>query len=197
MATIPKGPAGHEGEVIPSELDTETDQIIEQWDAFSRFSNSTNRLGYFLEFIESLEEYPLAAFWRVFAEAWTFSDDTWVYRSELLDQLSMTGPGEGVRYASPADQALMNSLPKRVQVFRGCSRPRIRGLSWTLDRQVALKFARGHGFIKMPDPVIVEALVPKEAIFTVFTERKESEILLDPRRLPRRLRVSTWERDAA
>jgi hypothetical protein len=45
--------------------------------------------------------------------------------------------------------------------------------------------------------VIVEALVPKEAIFTVFTERKESEILLDPRRLPRRLRVSTWERDAA
>ena len=62
---------------------------------------------------------------------------------------------------------------------------------------MASKFAKGHRFIRVPDPVIVQAVVPKEAIFTVFTERKESEILLDPRRLPRRLRVSTWERDAA
>jgi hypothetical protein len=43
--------------------------------------------------------------------------------------------------------------------------------------------------------VIAQALIPKAAIFAVFTERNESELVLDPRRL-RRLSISDFQRDA-
>ena len=74
-------------------------------------------------------------------------------------------------------------------MHRGCSRPRVRGVSWTTDRAVAKTFARGHRGIRLPEPVVATAMVPKAAIFATFTERNESEIVLDPRRL-RRVRIA-------
>ena len=76
--------------------------------------------------------------------------------------------------------------------FPGCSRPRVRGVSWTMDRKVAERFARGRRFIPVPDPVVAEAVVEREAVFAVLNERKESELLIDPRRL-RKLVVQEWE----
>ncbi len=32
----------------------------------------------------------------------------------------------------------------------------------------------------MPDPILATGLIAKEHIFAVFTDRKESEVLLDP-----------------
>jgi hypothetical protein len=44
----------------------------------------------------------------------------------------------------------------------------------------------------VPDPVVAEAVVEREAVFAVLNERKESELLIDPRRL-RKLVVQKWE----
>ena len=76
-----------------------------------------------------------------------------------------------------------DQLPDQVEVFRGCSRPRVRGVSWTTDRDVAAGFAQGHRSILVPDPVIVSAVIPKGAVFIVGTDRQESEVILDPRQL--------------
>jgi len=81
------------------------------------------------------------------------------------------------------DAAFYDSLPDEVAVYRGCSRPRMSAISWTTDRQVADIFARGHRGIRVPDPVIASAVIPKSAIFTVVTSRNESEVIVDPRRL--------------
>ena len=76
-----------------------------------------------------------------------------------------------------------DALPDLVQVYRGCAAYRTRGISWTADRDVGMKFARGIRFDNEPDRVLVEAIIPKQAIFAVFTDRKESEIVLDPEHL--------------
>jgi non-ribosomal peptide synthetase component F len=47
---------------------------------------------------------------------------------------------------------------------------------------VAEGFARGHRGIVVSDPVIATAQVYKRDILAIFIERKESEVLIDPRR---------------
>lgn len=68
-------------------------------------------------------------------------------------------------------------------VYRGCSRERVRGLSWTLDEKVAQSFARGHRGIPVPDPVVVCGEIGRKHVFGVFNDRDESEIVLDPNRV--------------
>ena len=42
-------------------------------------------------------------------------------------------------------------------------------------------FAEGHRGLRVPDPILATAS-SREHIFAVFTDRKESEVLLDPAR---------------
>ncbi len=48
---------------------------------------------------------------------------------------------------------------------------------------MAEEFAGGHRGIRVPEPVVASALIPKEYIFFVTDERQEKEVVLDPRRL--------------
>jgi hypothetical protein len=40
--------------------------------------------------------------------------------------------------------------------------------------------------LRVPDPILATGLIAKEHIFAVFTDRKESEVLLDPARIQSR-----------
>lgn len=129
---------------------------------------------------------PADVFWSVFLDAWSLCDDTWSHQADLLKLLRRHREAAPVdRGINEADQRFFASLPDRVVVLRGCSQERVRGLSWTTDYDVAEGFAKGHRGKRVPCPVMAKAVVPKEAIFAVFTDRSESEIVLDPRRLSR------------
>jgi hypothetical protein len=80
----------------------------------------------------------------------------------------------------PLDRAFYDGLPDRVTVFRGCGRRRVRALPWTTDRQIAELFARGGRFSPPPDPVVASAEIAKADLFFVSTDRRESEVILDP-----------------
>ncbi|WP_224000733.1 hypothetical protein [Aureimonas sp. SA4125] len=71
-----------------------------------------------------------------------------------------------------------------ITIHRGCARRRVRGVSWTLDRNVAEGFARGHRAIRNLHPVIASTRVPRAIVLAAFTERGEAEVLIDPRFLP-------------
>jgi hypothetical protein len=75
------------------------------------------------------------------------------------------------------------TLPEIVTVFRGCSKERILGVSWTTDVAVAQEFARGHRGMSPPNPVVAQARIPNSEIFTVVVHREESEIVLNPSEL--------------
>lgn len=125
---------------------------------------------------------PDAVFWRVFLHWWGDCDRTWEHQEILLCELRVRraaafSPAES---SSAADKKFFRKLPDPVTVYRGCSRERIDGLSWTVDLEVARGFARGHRFIPVPDPVVAKSTIGKAHIFAVFNTRKEGEVLLDP-----------------
>lgn len=124
------------------------------------------------------------AFWPVFLEAWPKCDDTWECRHDILEAMDFYR-GFFLSYATDAERAFYDRLPNWITIYRGCSRDRVFGLSWTLDRKVAERFARGHRGIMVPDPVIAEAKVRTREILAVFTDRKEAEVLIDFTRLQR------------
>jgi hypothetical protein len=85
----------------------------------------------------------------------------------------------------------LDRLPASLIVFRGCSRPRIRGLSWTRDESVAARFAFAEYGVTVPDPIIARAEISRDAVFLAIDGRNEAELLVDPRRL-RKLIVQSF-----
>lgn len=71
-------------------------------------------------------------------------------------------------------------LADPAPVYRGCSRARVEGLSWTTDFELVRGFANGHRGIPVPKPVVAKANICKDGIFAIFRSRAESEIVLDP-----------------
>jgi len=144
--------------------------------------NSENRCGRMLDVLsESGDE---DAFWPVFLSAWSRCDDTWNMRHEILDAVQECGGGF-LRHISAEDRMIYDHLPRWITAYRGCSRDRIFGLSWTLDRTIAAGFARGHRGIRPDDPVVAEVKIRKRDIVAMFNDREEGEILIDFRSLQR------------
>jgi hypothetical protein len=96
-----------------------------------------------------------------------------------------------VPFFSPEQREFFDALPAQVKVFRGCSRLRVRGVAWTTDRTVAEGYARGHRTLRVSEPVVASAIIPKQYIFFVTNDRNEKEVVLNPRRL-RRLMIEPY-----
>lgn len=161
---------------LPAEIAAAGEHLI--W-----FSSQT-RLPAMLDYLRGASR---DLFWPVVLDWWSCCDATWPWRRQLLRELRRHGPG--LEYQSAEDRARFAALPTRIPVFRGCSRARVRGASWSTDPEVAAGFARGHRGIRVPDAVVARAEIDKAAIFAFLTDREESEVLLDPRGL-RRVRVT-------
>jgi hypothetical protein len=97
------------------------------------------------------------------------------------------------------ERARLGALPPKVTIYRGFVRPggTWRGWSWTLSRERAEWFARRpldrigayrlslHGLRVNPRavPHVATARVAKRDVLAFLGERKEEEILVDPRRV--------------
>jgi len=93
-------------------------------------------------------------------------------------RLAVNGIG---RYVTDTEEPLPNDLT----IWRGVARPRYaRGMSWTLDRERAEWFARRFAAM-YGDPRLYTATVDSDQVLGYLQGRQESEIVLDPRGLPR------------
>ena len=72
----------------------------------------------------------------------------------------------------------VKGLPATMTVYRGQSADASPGLSWTLDRKVAERFARGHRGMKLPNPVVLEITVSRDDVALFITDRDEAEVVL-------------------
>ena len=124
---------------------------------------------------------PPEIFWRALMNEWNTCDATWDHRARLLQAMQSAMPS--MAFLSLAQREVLATLTRQVQVFRGCSVPRVRSVAWTTNRAVAEEFARGHRHPQLPEPVLATAVIPKEHIFFVTSDRNENEIVLNPRRL--------------
>ena len=111
-------------------------------------------------------------FWKTVAWWWISCDATWPYRRKALRLMRV--------HVTFAPAQLRGSLDDEWTVYRGCSRDRIRGIAWTLDRRVAESFAHGHRLIRARDPVIASARIKRASVFIFPRGRREREVVLDP-----------------
>ncbi|MER8375783.1 hypothetical protein NKH19_27265 [Mesorhizobium sp. M1338] len=111
----------------------------------------------------------------VFHNVWPTSDATWHQQDELLELLQFHQPMED--FLEGQDRVFYDQLPDVIQIYRGCSRDRLHGLSWTTDRRIAESFARGHRGVPVPEPVVARVSIPKSAVLAISIERGESECL--------------------
>jgi hypothetical protein len=136
------------------------------------------------EMVSLLNRASPETFWKVFLERWTICDRTWEYTSRWLRQLQKASKKvSAYAYYDDASRTFFDSLPDDVVIYRGCSRERVGGISWTADKSIAEGFARGHRSIAVPNPVIVTARISKKDIFCVFVDRQESEVVCSPREI--------------
>jgi hypothetical protein len=126
-------------------------------------------------------------FLKIFFAVWPYCD-----RVSAADNASLlcllakaSSQVSQVAYLSDANRAFLQTLPTNITVFRGCSKCRVDGLSWTTDKEVAKGFARGHRAIVVVDPVLVTAKVRKDDVLAVFTDRAEFELICVPAQILR------------
>jgi hypothetical protein len=167
-------------------LDTRPKREREIHDAALR-CNSYSRaacLSAFLGYLD--EEYPSEA-WRVVTDNWDGCDNLNLYRKQFDQHLRRYRDTRGFPVAEafkPYDtraRALYDELPETVTVYRGCYAVNVHGLSWTLDRTVAMRFPfylrysapSRKGF----EPLLVTGSIRKRDIAWVFLERAEVEIV--------------------
>lgn len=148
---------------------------------FRRYS-STTRLDGLLDHLDGLANLEdSAVFWSIFHQVWSSCDATWEHGARAIQQLERAGHcGE---FLGCEDKQFYSDLPEQVKVYRGCSRTRVKGISWTTDIDVAEDFAKGHRGIHVPRPVLARAVIYKGDILTVSSHRGEAEVLLNPSRL--------------
>jgi len=68
------------------------------------------------------------------------------------------------------------ALPETLTVYRGCGPLNRKGASWTLDRDVAVKFPFLSRY-KVESPLLISATVQKDKVLAFKQGRNESEII--------------------
>ncbi|MDE4303655.1 hypothetical protein PXK30_09440 [Phaeobacter gallaeciensis] len=148
----------------------------------NRWYGSHERVEPLLAIMQDME--PREAL-ELFRDEWSGCDDTRAYTTHVVDTL------EAISYdldwrdvLTDDDRKKFDALPDQIMVWRGSDESTIKGACWSLDRKVAEKFARGHRMMCNPRPTLARAVVSKWDVLFFFTDRNESEVLLDPFDLP-------------
>lgn len=143
----------------------------------ARFSGSAQRSWLLLDMLRQIapkKRGPI--FWRVVAKCWSGCDA--IPHGEFAEAFARHRAAWSPDCMAPADRAAWDALPPLATIYRGQDGAACPGLSWTLRRDVAEGFARGHRGITFPSPVILRADVPREAIAFCSTVRDEAEAVL-------------------
>lgn len=134
--------------------------------------------------LDLLKLAPSDLFWHALLTAWSGIDDTWSQRVRLLGAMRKHARRLNPHtFMSQEERREFDALPVSITVFRGCSRRRSNSVSWTLRKDVAEGFARGHRGIPVPDPVMASGQITKDGVFAFLLNREEAELLIDPRRV--------------
>ena len=130
-----------------------------------------------------------ADYWRYLGMTYTSADNFSPDREEWRVFLTSTR-GEREMIMNGHERRSLAALPDKFRIYRGSRGPLEHqlGFSWTLDKKVAIFFVTYSGSErkeKYPnaEPSLLVGEVAKKNIIAVINERKEREILVDPRRV--------------
>ncbi|MGQ3300175.1 hypothetical protein [Reyranella sp.] len=125
-------------------------------------------------------------FWRVLSEEWSGFDK--IDRRVFEEMFNRFQPSW-----RPPETGFYQALPARFVAYRGAdAREHSQGLgfSWTLSRQVARSFARGHRGMPNDQPTLFAAILNSRDVALALNDRKEMEVVLF--QAPLQFRTISW-----
>lgn len=134
-------------------------------------ADSYSRLPILLDLAELL---PYERWLAELGRQWTICDNVGLHRARLRRLLPARGPVMPMMTA--AEAAAWSALPDVVEVFRGCGTCNLRGLSWSLSRQVASRFPRLMRYYADP-ALLVVGRVHKTRVLAIKLDREEVEVI--------------------
>lgn len=124
-------------------------------------------------FFDICHELSDADYWRILSQIWTDSENVFQTYDEWRE-IFLGNYEDARKMCDPDELAVLNSLPETVTVYRGFNhRDGQKGLSWTLDPDIATFFAKRFG----RQSRIATAVIRKDKILAYLSGRGESEIV--------------------
>jgi hypothetical protein len=164
---------------------------IEEWEKEGKWASILFvyiERPYRLEYLNHYSaDMPDDVYWDLVGDVWTDSENIWQHLDEWREAFSSDRPGREHLMVSEANDELadersyLDSLPDIIKVYRGTSAPDSigSGLSWTLDRDKALFFAKRLK-LRGQTARIISGKVRKENVIAFFDRREEKEIVCFP-----------------
>lgn len=161
-----------------------------RWDHYLWLHERPYRVHAFARIAAQLND---RTYWEQLGRLWTDSEN--IFEAEALWLRLLTDPARAANRGlmmTSEERAHLAALPDRITVYRGYSQPgRGNGMSWSLSRDVARRFA--FRFTVDTRGQIARREVDRAEVIAYFGGRGEQEIVLAPRRQrakPRRRRAA-------
>ncbi len=148
-----------------------------------RLCNSYNRLETLIGlagFFDGLILEP-SEWLQLLGEEWESCDNIAQWSDALADtpfaELADAPDDWRHHMMTPDELEAFEALPQLVTVWRGCYAHNKRGLSWSLDRDVAQRFPLLHRYRHDGQPLLIRAEVAREQILALKLDRQEAEVI--------------------
>lgn len=150
-----------------------------------RYCGSYDRLPRLIELWGNLEV-ERDDWLRVLGEEWSVCDNVGAWLDDLWDtpfaDLFDGSPADRAEARAlvmdDSDRAAFEALPDQFEVWRGCYAPNKWGVSWSLDRDTAIRFPGLHRYRQEGQALLVRARARKDEVGFVKVGRDEAEIVL-------------------
>ncbi len=120
------------------------------------------------------------SYWRVVAWAYTDSENVNENFELWGELLNADRPARNLMMTS-AEREVLAGLPEQIKVFRGDVRKEATDYSWTIERDVALWFAKRTARLeKRSRSLVLEGLVAKQHVIAYKASRNEAELIVVP-----------------
>ncbi|QDV87415.1 hypothetical protein [Planctomycetes bacterium TBK1r] len=164
------------GEALKMQVVNASREPCSRIEALLRMCDSYSRLPALLCLVGKVEE---SEWLKALGEEWPCIDNVGTYRDELLGRTPL-GKGDSPVKEMMNDEelAILDSLHFPICVFRGCYRQNENGLSWTTDREIAIKFPTLNRYRKDGQPLLIEATASRSDVIAFKGGRDESELVL-------------------
>lgn len=131
------------------------------------------RFEFFAKIAHNLDA---AEYWQAFADAWIDSENIWQYNNLIRSLLKNKKHAEYRHLIMNEDERkYLASLPDTIEIWRGCIWKNRNGLSWTLDKEKAVWFAKRLG---TKTPYLHSGVVAKKKVIAYLNGRSEDEVIV-------------------
>jgi len=164
----------------------ELDKAIEQqnWDKVFMLIEKPFRLNWLEENIDLIKDDK--QYYNFLKDAYMMTEFPMNGFSNYRDLLDLFYARENSKLMLDKDELeLLNSLPNEVKIWRGVKVDDVLdddniGLSFTLNKDKAIWFAERFSQAGVSQAILIEAVVKRDDILSIFLNRDEEEVIVNP-----------------